>query len=166
MRVLILILCLVALAGCEQQTVDVSLLQERSDGLSYLPNESEPYTGNVTEYYPSGQLNTEISYVDGKENGLTRIWHENGQMDMEVNVVDDRQILLRSWHKNGQMDVDMAYVDGKQNGFARKWYENGQVKTEINYVDGKENGFARGWYENGQLGGELNYANGEIVPKP
>ena len=114
MRMLILILCLVALAGCEQQTVDVSLLQERSDGLSYLPNESEPYTGNVTEYYPSGQLNTEISYVDGKENGFARKWYENGQVKTEIN-----------------------YVDGKENGFARGWYENGQLGGELNYANGE-----------------------------
>ena len=142
MRILILILCLVALAGCEQRTVDASVLQERR-GLAYVPNETEPYTGNVTEYYPSGQLDTEISYVDGKQNGLNRAWYDNGQLKAEFTA-----------------------IDGKQSGLARGWYENGQLKGEATVINGKQNGLARTWYENGQLEGETNYIDGEIVPKP
>ncbi len=77
MRVLILILCLVALVGCEREQrkptvrkVEASVLQERR-GLAYVPNETEPYTGNVIEFlpsrYPKGEpyLFSDINYVDG-----------------------------------------------------------------------------------------------------
>ena len=92
MRVLMLILCLVGLVGCEQRTVDASVSQERH-GLVYVPNETEPYTGNITKSYPSGQLEYEAALVDGKQNGLTREWHENGQLESEATYVDGEKMV-------------------------------------------------------------------------
>jgi hypothetical protein len=73
MRILVLMLCLVVLAGCrEPQTVDAELLQERGD-LSYLPNETEPYAGKVTTAYSSGQLKSEQTWVFGEKHRSIRV---------------------------------------------------------------------------------------------
>jgi antitoxin component YwqK of YwqJK toxin-antitoxin module len=66
MRVLVLMLCLVVLAGCgESRTVDGELLQTRGE-LRYLPNGAEPYTGKATSFYANGQLKIEATFVDGE----------------------------------------------------------------------------------------------------
>ena len=168
MRILILILCLVALAGCEQRTVDVSLLQTRSDGLIYLPNESEPYSGLVTQARSQiGISRGEFEVSDGKLTGVERMWNESGQLAWEENYVDGRANgLTRAWHGNGQLASEAPYSDGKQNGLHRAWHENGELSLEVSYVDGKRDGLDRAWDSKGQLLYERNYANGEIVPKP
>ena len=150
MRILILILCLVALVGCEQRTVDASVSQERH-GLVYVPNETEPYTGNITKSYPSGQLEYEAALVDGKQNGLTREWHENGQLESEATYVDgEKNGLGRYWSENGQLLSEITYVDGRQNGLSRYWYVSGEFKCEDRYVDGILTGLPRDFHESDQ----------------
>lgn len=55
------------------------------------------------------------SSKDGKEDGVDRWWHENGQLWSEEN-----------------------YKDGKIDGVSRQWYENGQLEYEKYYINDKE----------------------------
>lgn len=112
--VLILMMLMLTLTGCgEQRTIDGDLLQERGE-LSYVPNESEPYTGRATTAYESGQLDMEMSLVNGKLNGLTRQWYENGQLQAAGTFVDGKEnCLTRSWDERGQLSHEATYVDGK-----------------------------------------------------
>ena len=50
------------------------------DGLLYKPNSNEPLTARVERYHDNGQLELEVSYVNGKLEGVARMWHENGQL--------------------------------------------------------------------------------------
>ena len=55
----------------------------------------------------------ELTFKDGKEEGLKTTWYENGQR-MEKGT----------------------YKKGKLDGLTVSWHENGQNRTEINYKDG------------------------------
>ena len=89
-----------------------TVIQERN-GLTYIPNETTPFTGVYITTYPNGQKQEEINYKDGKQEGLTIAWFENGQNKVERN-----------------------YKDGKQEGLVTWWFENGQKEAEINYKNG------------------------------
>jgi len=83
-------LCLVVLPGFgEPLTVGADLIQQRG-GLSYVPNESEPYTGRSASFYENGQLSYESIYVDGKKNGLERYLLENGALVKEMTFIDGK----------------------------------------------------------------------------
>ena len=174
MRILILILCLVALVGCEQRTVDASVSQERH-GLVYVPNETEPYTGNITKSYPSGQLEYEAALVDGKQNGLTREWHENGQLESEATYVDGRQNgLNRYWYVSGEFKCEDRYVDGILTGLPRDFHESDQRIVDrsllqelggLIYAPNQSEpftGYVTEYYSSGQLRHEIEYVDGKL----
>ena len=68
------------------------------------------YGETKSYYYSNGQIESEINYKDGKEDGKTTYWDENG----------------RKW-KEGN------YKDGKLDGKRTWWYENDQISDERNY---------------------------------
>jgi hypothetical protein len=99
-----------------------------------------------------------------KLHGICRYWHENGQLELEINYVNgEREGLSRFWWSNGQLGEETNYVNGKEEGLSRRWHENGQLWSEGNLVNGGIEGWWRLWDENGQLAGEDCYRNGEEV---
>ena len=105
------------------------------DTVVYLKHDMKPINGVL--YCDYGDVGI---YVKGKQDGLHREWHDNGQLMWEFN-----------------------YKNDKADGLWRGWYENGQLKNEYNYKDGKEDGLCRGWHENGQLKNEYNYKDGTLI---
>ena len=103
----------VFLASCSAEEVDFAIIQERN-GIAYLPNETEPFSGKATSYYENGQLELEANYKNGELHGLVRNWYENGQLKFEAN-----------------------YENGELHGLVRNWYENGQLEFEANYKNGE-----------------------------
>ena len=60
------------------------------------------------------QLKYEGNFKDGKAEGLSRWWYENGQLESEINN-----------------------LNGKLDGLSRTWHENGQLATEVNIKNDK-----------------------------
>ena len=79
-----------------------------------LNTTNERVTGVVYETHENGRLETEASFVNGQQDGLTKIWFESGQIRGEGN-----------------------FKSGKQNGTTKIWYENGQIKTEKTFKEGQ-----------------------------
>ena len=115
--------------------------QERG-GLFYLPNQSEPYSGEnlCVHKDASGQYYLKGTIKNGKKHGKETWWHENGQKEIEQN-----------------------YIDGKRDGKSTWWYENGQIKFEGIFKDGELNGKATGWHEDGQIEGEAIFKDSECI---
>ena len=61
----------------------ITTITQTRNGLVYLPNSDEPFTGKYVTYYLNGQKKVEINYKEGKRNGLTTGWYENGQKESE-----------------------------------------------------------------------------------
>ena len=126
----------IALASSEKPTTETQLeldgvnrdkIEYRLGNLYYLKSSGAPYTGKVFEEW-SGQQRVETNYIDGKLDGLSESWHENGKKASEVN-----------------------YKDGKQNGLSVEFHENGQKWRELNYEDGKPvEGSEKFWNSKGE----------------
>ena len=117
-RIVCLMCCLFAstmFAGCEGTIFEETICKEGQErnGLVYLPNQQEPFTGKKLCKYENGQNRVEGKYKDGLLDGIWTEWYENGQIEAEEN-----------------------YKDGKQDGKWTVWYMNGQKYREINYKDG------------------------------
>ena len=85
---------------------------EEINGVCFEPNETVPFTGKLITKFENGQKEQEISFKDGKQNGLTTSFFENGRKQEEGN-----------------------YIDGKLNGLVTIWFENGKKQEETNYKD-------------------------------
>ena len=79
---------------------------EVDDNLIYR-HKSLPFTGTACEYWPDGRLRTEVSYVNGMEDGPSREWYENGNLMSEA-----------------------AYQKGRAHGVIREWDEAGKLREE------------------------------------
>ena len=120
-----------------QSKMDINNLIER-DGLLYTLNDNKPYTGKVFSFNEKCHKESEMTYKNGKQDGLFTFWHENGQKKWEGTVNDGKPDgLLISWNESGQKTVEETYKNGKQDGKLTFFYENGQKELEETYKDGK-----------------------------
>ena len=101
--------------------------------------EYDNYTG-IIKCCENGRVMDFVTLKDGLENGLSRGWYENGQMEYEEN-----------------------YKEGVEDGLHREWHANGQLLSEGNYKDGVEDGLFREWSADGQLLSEENYKDGVLI---
>jgi len=112
-------------------------------------------------WYANGQIEYEANYKEGAEDGLYREWSEDGQLLSEGNYKDGLEDgLFREWHENGQLWYIENYKDGVEDGLYREWSEDGQLLSEGYYKDGVQDGLCREWSENGQIEYETNYKDG------
>ena len=118
----ILFVCIVSslLSGCGffeetifEETICLETEAQNRNGLFYLPNQEEPFTGKNLCKYENGQKKVEGKMKDGKPDGKWTMWYENGQKQLEGN-----------------------WKDGKEDGKWTDWYRDGQIKSEENYKDG------------------------------
>lgn len=116
-KVLKLIMVLLMLVNCSEKeiakkVVDGNQLQQK-DGIMYMTNESQPFTGTAVTKYKNGQINFKADYKDGKQDGPTIGYYESGQVNFEYNF------------KAGEFDGEI--ID---------YYQSGQVKSRSKYKEG------------------------------
>jgi antitoxin component YwqK of YwqJK toxin-antitoxin module len=101
----ILFVCIVSslLSGCGsvEETACIETEGQERNGLVYLPNQEEPFTGKNLCKYENGQKKVEGHYKDGKEDGKWTWWYENGQIQSEANWKDGKIDEWTRWNENG-----------------------------------------------------------------
>ena len=133
-KLLLIISLLLSLISCEEQEVIREMAGPGPpvwNPLYYALNEEKPYSGNVTSFYPNGQLDSEMTVVNGQPDGLVQKWYESGQLEGALTFVDGKpEGLNRWWYENGQLRLESTFVNGEGNGVSRQWHEDGSVKSE------------------------------------
>ena len=56
---------------------------ELRDGVLYVHGEAEPFQGQIVEYYREDARKLVLEVKDGRLEGHSRGWHENGQMEVD-----------------------------------------------------------------------------------
>jgi len=138
-----------------------ALVFDEASGLTYQVGESTPFTGTAVWYYPSGQIEQESSYQDGKEHGSEIWWHESGvragQSEYKDGVLHGPTV---QWYPDGkQMEFQASLQNGKQQGLELWWHPNGKKKSVTSYVNGDRQGKAEGWFKDGTLAWEADWKN-------
>jgi antitoxin component YwqK of YwqJK toxin-antitoxin module len=125
-------------------------------------------------YDDEGNLKMEISYKEGKKNGIRRTYRE--QEIIEENFVDDlKQGISSYYYADGNLKKTVFYVDGLEEGMAMEYGEDGRIIQLITYKkgfisnrerinrfdsEGKKHGNWKYFYENGNLQLECIYKHG------
>jgi antitoxin component YwqK of YwqJK toxin-antitoxin module len=106
----------------------------------------------------------ELSYRDGKFDGLCIQWYKNGKKRDETNWKQDKKDGLdRLWDENENILQERSWKNDVLDGKYTQWYENGQKRLEANYKDGKLDGKQTQWYESGQVELEATFKDGECI---
>ena len=114
-------------------------LQKRDDGLLYLLNESEPYSGEDLCVFKdaSAKYFLKSTIQDGVTHGKFTYWYANGQVWMVGNYVHGEEDgIFISWHQNGQ--IESASVPLAKSVMQETYWDiYGQKISEISFNDGK-----------------------------
>ena len=107
----------------------------------------------IREYFSSGKLMYEY-YEDelSRRTGLLRHWHENGQLMLEVNYLNNLvEGVSKTYTENGVLIIYQEFISGKLNGVYKSWFDDGTRKEDGLYVnDIRQLGYK--WYKhNGDL---------------
>lgn len=111
---------------------------------------------------------TEITYANGKVNGVKRGYYPNGNLKYEKNYKDDHASGLSVFYKPDGKTIDYkcTYDYGSPvSGIERNKFEKGGEGsyTEATYDNGKRNGSFKWFYPNGKLECECIYVNDTVV---
>ena len=166
---LLIITALMLMLGCSGDTIKLESnnLIDRA-GLMYAPNDDEPFTGGVFDFYENGEKELDGNYRKGLMNGEWTYYHENGQIHAQGRFIDGdgsnpseltgipfngRSGRWKFWYENGQKSTEGTYRNGNLIGKYEKWFKNGTEKwEEYNNDDGTRDSTKLTilWYENGQ----------------
>jgi antitoxin component YwqK of YwqJK toxin-antitoxin module len=83
--------------------IDISKVEQRGDGLTYLIKKTKPLSGKVLEKYDDGSKEALIGYVEGMAHGLSVMWWPNGRKSAEVEFSEGKIVGKSKWDINGNL---------------------------------------------------------------
>jgi len=128
---------------------------------SYHQKEDGTLQGMKSTYL-DGKLYSEENFVEGKMNGIRKIFYGTGEVEIEENYADD--VLtgsVKTFFPSGVLKQNAIYKDGVLEGNIKTFYDSGKIKEEVTFIDNEENGPFKEFHENGQLAWEGTYVNGD-----
>lgn len=103
------------LGSCATKKVNFDQLQDRN-GLFYLVNDKEPFTGEIVSYV-AGKVEFEGEVKNGLKEGLWIYYYANGQKEMEGVYKDGlKEGTWSYWAENGEQDDQEVYKLGNRLG--------------------------------------------------
>jgi len=127
----------------------------------------------LTTYHPNGEIYQYLEVKGGRAKGIYKEWHDNGQLKIEVTVMEgvgdltpDAQTtwvfdgMSKVWDREGHVAAEFFYQKGKMEGEALYYYPNGRLSKTIPYKADKINGEKRVYSEEGDCVGKVHYSEG------
>lgn len=110
---------------------------------------SNPH-GNLTRWFPEGQMFSDGSFINGNRQGQFTWWYKSGALKETSFWENGNQIgKTTQYWENGNNYAVANYVKNVLTGKLTWWYEDGQKKEEVNFVEGERDGLAYWWYPDG-----------------
>ena len=160
----ILLLLLLGQPGLSAQTN--ATLEQRLDGLWYVPGKEQPYTGTARKRHLDGTKISEASYRAGQQHGLTRFWYNNGKLRSSFNYTAGQLDGNSTYfYRRGNRQNLTTYRAGKKHGPTIDWWPEGKKSFEEHYVDGFPEGRWRSWWPNGKLASEKIYRKRKLTSR-
>ena len=92
--------------------------------------------GKVFAYHPSGNIEIEVNYSNGKRGGLMKTQDDDGNLLREI-VYDKGSVLSRiKYYKSGALNEHLLFDNGKLSS-VKLYTEDGTIKYEKNYNETK-----------------------------
>lgn len=105
---------------------------------------------------------SETSYVNGKRQGITRIYYDNGKIQEEDRFTDDQKDGVSRWYnRSGKLLAEYTYKAGVFDGPQKTYYENDSLQSVSNYSSNQMNGDYKEFYRNGRIKVSGKYLNGQ-----
>jgi len=117
-------------------------------------NDPNPSTQKkvVRSYFSNGNLEYEAEFVNGKLDGISKVWLEDGTLYSVSKYSNDQPHgTWKKFHPNGNLLFEVNYEYGQKNGTEKWYYENGSIKSEQEFDFGNANSGIIRWNIDGTL---------------
>lgn len=124
--------------------------------------------GMWKKYYPNGELQSEIEFVNGRASGKFKTYYENGQVEEQGNWKGRAYTgSFTRWHENGQIAQEKTFNEaGKTEGVVKYYHSNGQPELIFETNNGVETGTATRYYPNGDVKEVITFgADGAVTTR-
>jgi antitoxin component YwqK of YwqJK toxin-antitoxin module len=123
--------------------------------------------GEIEVRRADGTLQAKRLYKGAKREGLWITYDITGEKPLrEENYVDGKPDgVSKRWHENGQLALETTFKAGKLNGVTTEWDKEGVKRGEATFVDGQREGKTTIWTPDGKVI-EQNYKAGKLVTEP
>ncbi|HKI79422.1 MAG TPA: TonB family protein [Ignavibacteriaceae bacterium] len=92
------------------------------------------------EFYPNGNLESEISYEDSIRDGEAKFYFENGNSQKELTYVNGRvEGTVKLYYENGKVKEIYTITGGKREGVTLLYDSTGNFLSNLVFTDGKLN---------------------------
>ena len=117
-------------------------------------NDPNPSTQKQMEqsYFSNGNLEYEAEFMNGKLDGISRVWLEDGTLYSVSQYTNDQPHgAWKKFHPNGKLMFEVKYEYGQKHGYEKWYYENGNIKSEQEFNYGSTKSVIIRWHPNGTL---------------
>lgn len=136
MKRILFFLCVIALASCEEKTVEKVVKVFPND----QPEVVEIYDASGTTligkktFFDNGQLHIQGSYLNGKKHGEWLSCYVNGNV-WTINTYDQGEYNgpYKMHNDDGSIRIQGAYKQGKESGRWTFFDEHGDIVKELDY---------------------------------
>lgn len=85
--------------------------------------------GKHIEFFENGNIQQETDYLDGKKNGVCKIYYKSGEIKLEGSFINNSQHgKTISYYKTGQVFRECQMGQGKIIGITQEFFKNGNIK--------------------------------------
>lgn len=126
-------------------------VRKGEDGL-YYDAQGNIFSGTSIEYYSDSVVQATIEIKDGKLDGLTKIYFNNGELE-EIRSYSNG-MMHGKWEKWNRQSVRIAeanYSENKKEGKWFVWDDNGVLRYDMTYRNGEKTGVWLMYDESGKL---------------
>ncbi|WP_165748422.1 toxin-antitoxin system YwqK family antitoxin [Cellulophaga sp. Z1A5H] len=124
-------------------TIDKSFYKNKlTSEVKTYADEHNNYIRQEKKYYNGTILTKELSYKNGKIDGLEHHFYTDGVPQLELNYKEGKKIgVQKTYHSNGQLNEEETIDEnGKRNGTYVHYKYDGSLTTKGSYIHGKKTG--------------------------
>lgn len=124
----------------------------------YYDADGKLFTGTSVEYYSDSSIHMELQLKQGKPDGITRIYFDDGQV--EETRAFKNGMMHGKWEKWDRQNARIAEANYTENLKDGKWYiwdDKGTLRYDMTYKNGKKSGTWLMYDENGKLTDKKKY---------
>ena len=103
-------------------------------------------------FFSNGNLEYEAEFVNGKLDGTSKVWLEDGTLFSDSQYSNDQPHgSWKKFHPNGKLMFAVNYEYGQKHGHEKWYYENGNIKSEQKFDYGNAKSVIIRWNFDGTL---------------
>ena len=125
-------------------------------GCTHFKPENNPNSSTQKKversYFSNGNLEYEAEFVNGKLDGTSKVWLEDGTLYSVSQYSNDQPHgTWKKFHPNGKLMFELNYEYGQKHGHEKWYYENGNIKSEQEFEYGNAKSGIIRWNFDGTL---------------